>query len=134
MVVSGGPGFRMERGTMRYDPSDLPPSYEVQNVSDGIRISMLDPNVSPQTAKQIWYHKAPVVEPGDGFLRYRIFHDVPGRAVTGVYVVKGNTIAEHHFIVRNAYYLGLVFIIIVIYLCGVAVRKTVRRIRGRRSA
>lgn len=127
IVVSGGPGLRIEKGVLQGDQDKLP--YQVQKTSGVIRISLLDPNVSPQTAKNIWYHHAPVVEMGNGFTRYHISHDVPLTAVTGVYVIKGNTITEHYFIVRYTVLIVPAILVIAVYL---PVAKW-RKIKGRRG-
>jgi hypothetical protein len=132
IVVSGGPSLRIEKGAIQGDSNKLP--YQVQRTSSAIKISMLDPNVSPQNAKNIWYHYAPVVELGDGFRRYQISRDVPLMGVTGVYIVKGNTITKHHFIVRNAFFVIPALLVAVVYLGAAVVRKSAQWIRGRRSA
>lgn len=129
MAVSGGPSFHIKRGVIQDKQNELP--YDVQKISGGIRISRLDPNVSMQTAKKIWHHNAPGIELEDGSRRYRIIYDVPLMGVAGAYVVKGNTIIEHYFIVRNEIIFGPAFLIIFIYLCGAGLRKTVRWIRCR---
>jgi hypothetical protein len=132
IVVSDGPSLPIEKGAIQGDSDKLP--YQVQRTAGAIKVSMLDPNVSPQNAKNIWSYHAPVVELGNGFRRYQISHDVPLMGVTGVYVVRGNTIPEHHFVVRNGFFAIPVFLVAVIYLCVAVVRKTAQLNRGRRSA
>lgn len=128
IVVSAGPILRIEKGVLQGDQDKMP--YQMQRTSGAIKISMLDPNVSPENAKNIWHHHTPVVELGNGFRRYQISHDVPLMGVTGVYIVKGNTIAEHHFIVRYTILIVPAILVIVVYLPVAKWRKIKGRNRG----
>jgi hypothetical protein len=131
VVVNGGPRIFIENGVPQSDPGQ--PPYRVQVDSGAIRISGLDPNVSPEDAGKIWKQGAVVIETGGDFRIYRLPHDVPLLAATGAYRVKGNRITEHHFIVQNTFFAILaVFLVIPLYLGGAAWRTIVRYVRGRR--